>query len=101
VLRASRRDGAAPPFAPQRTVTFHYYDSGARQVALVGSFTDWQPVAMRERSPGIWFLTLPQPARGTHPYKYVVDGARWLHDPENLARIEDGYGGFYSLLEIV
>jgi hypothetical protein len=43
---------------------------------------------------------LPQPTRGSYAYKFVIDGARWVHDPENLARIEDGSGGFYSLLVI-
>ena len=99
VLRAAR-DDHAPPFAPQRTVTLHYYDKDARQVALVGSFNGWRPHEMRERLPGVWHITLPLPPRETHAYKFLVDGTRLIADPENTARIEDGYGGFYSLLTV-
>ena len=98
VLRAIQ--GGAPQFAfgPQRTVTFCYFDKDARHVALAGSFTDWHPLEMRARAPGSWILSVPHPRRGTYAYKFLIDGVRWVDDPENLARIEDGNGGFYSLL---
>jgi len=39
-------------------------------------------------------------ARGTHRYKFLIDGSRWLNDPENPLRVEDGFGGFSSLITI-
>jgi serine protease AprX len=89
------------PLSPQRTVTFHYYDCEARQVAVVGSFNDWLPYGyeLREYERGAWRLTIPLPSRGAHAYKFLIDRVRWIADPENSERVEDGMDGFYSVLE--
>lgn len=100
VLRAAHGGESNLAFGPQRTVTFSYFDKDARQVALVGSFNDWQPIDLRARASGAWTLSLPHPRRGTYAYKFLIDGTRWIEDPENMARIEDGGGGFYSLLAV-
>ncbi len=56
---------------------------GARTVALVGSFNDWDPTATplrAEASGGVWVVEVPlEPGR--HEYAFVVDGVRWLADP--------------------
>jgi 1,4-alpha-glucan branching enzyme len=68
----------------------------------VGSFNGWQPAGhtLQAHSPGVWQITLPRLPRGHHTYKFLVDGKRWTHDAENPARVEDGYGGFSSVLTI-
>lgn len=56
---------------------------GARTVALVGSFNDWNPSAtpLRAAAAGsVWVVEVPLPP-GRHEYAFVVDGARWLADP--------------------
>jgi serine protease AprX len=90
------------PRSPQYTITFHYYDKDARQVAVVGSFNDWLPYGyeLHQFEPGAWRLTVPAFARGQHAYKFLIDRTRWTIDPENPNRIEDGLGEFYSLIEI-
>ncbi len=90
------------PASPQRTVTFHYYDRDARQVAIVGSFNNWLPYGyeMQEVAPGVWRLTVPAFERGLHAYKLLIDRTHWIADPENPARVEDGQGAFYSVIEI-
>lgn len=91
------------PLSPQRTVTFHYHDKDARQVAIVGSFNNWLPYGyeMQEVAPGAWRLTVPAFARGLHAYnKFLLDRTRWAADPENPARVEDGQGAFYSVIEV-
>ncbi len=102
VLRAAYDDGATPERSRRRMMTLHYYGSDARQVALIGSFNGWQPGdgQMDRRLPGVWQITIPKPPRGMYPYKFLIDGARWIADPENPDRIEDGYGGFNSLLTV-
>ena len=82
--------------------TFYYYDPSARDVALIGSFNDWQRTdgEMVQIRPGLWEGTLDDPAPGTHRYKFLIDRSRWTHDPENPLRIEDGFGGFNSLITI-
>ena len=91
----------SPNTAPQET-TFYYYDPLAREVALVGSFNGWQSKdgEMVQIRPGLWESVLDVPARGTHRYKFLIDRSHWINDPENPLRIEDGFGGFSSLITI-
>ncbi|HJQ14349.1 MAG TPA: hypothetical protein VJ830_06325, partial [Anaerolineales bacterium] len=90
------------PNAARREVTFYYYDPSAHEVALVGSLNDWQTKdgEMVQIRPGLWEGNLDVPARGTHRYKFLIDRSRWINDPENPLRIEDGFGGFNSLITI-
>jgi len=91
----------SPHIAPKET-SFYYYDPAARGVSLVGSFNDWQTKEgeMVQIRPGLWEGVLDVPARGTHRYKFLIDRTRWINDPENPSRIEDGFGGFNSLITI-
>ena len=91
----------SPHIAPKET-SFYYYDPAAREVTLVGSFNDWQTKdgEMVQIRPGLWEGVVDVPARGTHRYKFVIDRSRWINDPENPLRIEDGFGGFNSLIAI-
>ena len=91
----------SPNVAPKEA-SFYYYDPVAREVALVGSFHDWQTKEgeMVQIRPGLWEAVLDVPAPGTHRYKFLIDRSRWIHDPENPLRIEDGFGGFNSLITI-
>jgi serine protease AprX len=104
-LRAAGAPLAGVPFSPRVTpvaVTWYCYAPGAQQVALVGSFNGWQPEPGRmwQSRAGLWQITQPTPPPGTHAYKFLIDGERWTHDLENPARVEDGCGGFHSLLLI-
>jgi len=104
-LRASGGILQGIPISPNitpREITFYYYDPSAREVALIGSFNDWQSHEgeMVQIRPGLWEGILDHPARGTHRYKFLIDRSRWIHDPENPLRIEDGFGGFNSLITI-
>jgi subtilisin family serine protease len=92
----------SPNIAPHE-ITFNYYDPSAREVALIGGFNGWQSNEgeMVQIRPGLWEGVLDVPARGTYRYKFLIDRSRWVHDPENPLRIEDGFGGFYSLITIV
>jgi serine protease AprX len=93
------------PISPNtalRETTFYYYDPGAREVALVGSFNEWQSRdgEMVQIRPGLWEGVLDAPAPGTHRYKFLIDRSRLINDPENPLRIEDGFGGFNSVITI-
>lgn len=91
--------GVWPPFSPQLTLTFYYFDPHAKQVALLGNFNGWQTRQhpMRPASPGLWEITIPATQRGEYAYQFLVDGDRLTHDPENPHRLEDGRGGFFSV----
>ncbi|MGH7466366.1 MAG: hypothetical protein ACRENP_00115 [Longimicrobiales bacterium] len=71
-------------------VEFHLPKTAASSVALVGSFTEWQPRAMTRAADG-WTLALVLP-EGSHQFAFLLDGLRW-HLPEGSPGIiEDGYG---------
>ena len=104
--RASRGVWNVMPFSPHLQdgqIHLTYFDPSNRagRVALIGSFNDWslQGYEMRSRSPGLWQISIPRPPVGNYAYKFLVDD-HWVHDPENLIRVEDGYGGFSSILEV-
>ncbi|HEU4830495.1 MAG TPA: isoamylase early set domain-containing protein [Gemmatimonadales bacterium] len=74
---------AAPTIADGSVVRFVIAAPGASTVALVGDFNAWNvgatPLQATERE-GVWTVTVPLPA-GRHEYAFVVDGVRWLSDP--------------------
>lgn len=85
---------------PQLFVQFRLQETGASEVRLAGSFTNWQPRHdLHETAPGIWTVTLALP-RGVHDYVFVVDGDRWVADPY-APRVNDGFGGTNSRLALL
>lgn len=90
------------PHISRKEISFYYYDPAARAVALIGTFNDWQTEdgEMFQIRPGLWEGVLEVPARGTYRYKFLIDHTRWINDPENPLRIEDGFGGFNSVITI-
>jgi serine protease AprX len=95
-------DEPLSPYADGSMIHFVYHDRRARQVAVIGDFNDWNPrmLAMGASEQGCWHALMPRPAPGEYHYKFLVDGDRWLDDPENGLKAIDGYGGFNSVLMI-
>ena len=85
------------PFVRGRVVTFYYHDvdGEAHTVAVAGEFNDWDPEAnpLVWQAPGLWSTRIRVDAPGRYSYKFVINGTRWVVDPENLNREPDGYGG--------
>jgi glycosidase len=84
------------------TVTLRAQDAGgARSAKLASSFTGWQgsAVEMVRDASGDFRATVELPD-GTYPYKFILDGSRWIADPRNPRRADDSNGGFNSLLPI-
>jgi len=84
-------------------VTLRYKPASAVQsVHLAGSFNQWSNTALpmhRDEASGAYFATL-QLAGGEYTYKFVVDKAKWVADPENSLSQPDGHGGGNSLLRV-
>jgi serine protease AprX len=84
-------------------ITFYYYDPSRKSVSasLVGSFNRWNPrgYALHSPSPGLWQISIPGLPGGRYRYKFLIDD-HWMEDPENPHRLEDGYGGFNSILDV-
>ena len=100
------RDGSAahvPVFASNsERVTFEYAPSGPtpKDVRIMGAFNGWsrssQPLTMGQN--GIWQTTLTL-QEGQHPYQLIVDGNE-IPDPTNPHRVDNGFGGFNSVLTV-
>lgn len=109
-VAAARRLFAGPlqglPLSPaisQTEIVFTYFDPTRQinKVSLIGNFNHWDPGQhpLFSPTPGLWQVAIPRLAPGIFHYKFLLDEG-WVHDPENPDRVEDGFGGFSSILEV-
>ena len=74
--------------------------AGAEQVAVAGSFNGWNPEQAPMRREGdVWVTALVLPP-GVHEYMFVVDGTRWVSDPQASEQRDDGFGNANSVLDL-
>jgi len=75
----------------------------AGSVSVVGEWNGWDPDRDRLRDPdgdGVWEIRL-RLRRGVEArYQFLVDGERWLADPRAPLKVDDGFGGTSSVLQI-
>jgi hypothetical protein len=75
-------------------VQFAFADPSAEFVTVAGDFNDWnaEATALRDTDgDGIWTgLIALRP--GLHKYMFVVNGERWVTDPEAERYVDDGFG---------
>lgn len=92
LLRRSRR----------QTVDFTYHpgDSSVQKVSLVGDINNWnsEKTTLTLQN-GVWKTSL-QLDPGNYPYQLVVDG-KWMLDPANPVKKDNGIGGYNSVLEVL
>jgi 1,4-alpha-glucan branching enzyme len=91
-------------------VIFRFEAPSARVVQLAGNWpeNDWLRgqaqtgsfqvgLMTDEDGDGTWERREVLPP-GRYQYKFVIDENNWKEDPNNPQRVDDGYGGFNSLL---
>ena len=101
-----------PPTASAEGMIFRFEAPSAKVVQLAGDWPENKWLAGQaqtgtflvgemkdEDGDGIWTRTEKLPA-GRYQYKFVIDRVNWKQDPNNPSRINDGYGGFNSLLDV-
>lgn len=99
-LIIGRETASVEPATQQVLTQFLLEAPEAQQVVLAGDFTDWQPVHTLTRTePGVWSVVVPL-APGVHNYAFIVDGDRWVPDP-NAPAVNDGFGGLNSRLAVL
>ncbi len=56
----------------------------AKEVAVLGEFNNWDPTeaAMRKLKNGSFTKTLELEAGQEYQFRYLVDGQRWINEPE-------------------
>jgi Glycogen recognition site of AMP-activated protein kinase len=79
---------------------FSYDSPTAQRVQLVGDFTNWQeqPINLQKRSNGMW-LTALRLQRGTHYYRFLVDG-QWCDDPECFLFVPNPFGSLNAVRHV-
>lgn len=111
VLLAWPRTRSAPADLPTETaagttatvyVQFVLKAPQARSVSVAGDFNAWQPATAELRDAdgdGVWtgFISLPA---GEHKYMFVVDGQRWISDPQAQRYVDDGFGMRNALIAV-
>lgn len=92
---------ANPPAARETQPTwFHYFDPGAREVFLAGTFNGWnkEGTRMLRQGGGEWTAELELPP-GRYEYRFVVDG-EWKDDPKAKAYTNNALGGRNAVREV-
>ncbi|TNF26961.1 MAG: hypothetical protein EP329_20230, partial [Deltaproteobacteria bacterium] len=91
---------------PCNAVTFRYSAPSATSVQVAGDFTTpvWDLAAapdMVKGADGVWTATVTFDFGQHVIYKFVIDGGTvWAHDPANPNTVDDGNGGFNSVLDV-
>lgn len=81
-------------------VQFVFVAPAAHQVSVVGDFNDWDSgAAPLSSSGGVWSGQFEVPF-GRHDYAFVVDGERWVRDPNAPQAPADEFGSGYSVLVV-
>ena len=79
---------------------FVLFEPQAVSVELVGSFSDWHPMAMRKiGDSGYWEINV-RLRKGQHRYSYLVDEKNSILDPTTVISEYDDFGGKNSVLSI-
>ena len=101
-----------PPSVTSQGVVFRFYAPSASVVQVAGNWpaNNWLAGQAQTGSfligemknpngDGIWTVT-EKLGPGRYQYKFVVDRTNWKEDVNNPNRIDDGYGGFNSLVDV-
>lgn len=83
-------------------VQFVFEAPGATSVAVSGDFNEWDRDVHRLEDldgDGVWTGRVPL-TPGIHEYMFVVDGDRWVTDPEADRYADDGFGNRNAVLAV-
>jgi len=84
------------------TFTLQADASQVKSIAVVGDFNDWDPdrnQLLDENGDGVWATTLKlEPGR--YEYMFILDGQKWVPDPEAYRYVRDGFGNKNAVIEI-
>ncbi|MFW5689442.1 MAG: hypothetical protein ACOC1U_07715 [Spirochaetota bacterium] len=108
-----RSPGEAEPSAPLASpaqpaehvirVEFVLEAPGATAVSVVGDWNNWDsganPLTDRDGD-GVWEATITLEPGGEYQYQFLIDDQEWIPDPSSPLRVDDGFGGTNSVLNI-
>lgn len=78
----------------------HMADNGETTVEIRGNFAPdgWSVGVPMTRTDTGWTGQVSVPWNVAVQYKFVIDGSTWKEDPKNPLKVDDGYGGWNSML---
>lgn len=82
-------------------VMFRIKAEDAKRVAIAGSFNQWdadKDILSGPDKNGEWSIVIPL-TDGRYEYLFLIDGTRWLPDPD-VSAAEDSFGGRNSVVSI-
>jgi 1,4-alpha-glucan branching enzyme len=84
----------------RKRVTFSIHAPDAREIAVAGTFNNWDPTArlLKRETGGKWETTFFLPP-GKYEYRFIVDGI-WFDDPRCTTRSRNQYGGENCIVEV-
>src|SRR5690242_6212669 len=94
--------GCKPPRVENGRLIFIFHDDNAHSVSVAGDFNGWSQVAapLKRNDSGLWATEIVVPGAGIFEYKFIINGRRWLEDPNNGMKTPNNYGGLNSVLVI-
>jgi hypothetical protein len=84
-------------------VEFELYAPEAGTVSLVGDFNEWDPSRNLFEDPegrGAWRVQVRVTPGEVYTYNFLIDGERWVPDPNATREIRDPFGGRKSVLSL-
>jgi hypothetical protein len=105
VLGGLSLSGAFPSLRDRNTVSIHFSIDApdASSVVLIGSFSDWSAdkgYRLEKAGLGPWELSVRLRKNEVYSYGFLIDGERWMADPQATEAVDDGFGGTNSLLRL-
>lgn len=68
---------------PKHKVTFTYEDESAKTVHLVGTMNGWDRTSTPFSKKDAKFELMVELSPGEYEYKFLIDGKKWITDPNN------------------
>ena len=94
--------GCKPPRVESGRLMFVFHDDSAHSVSVAGDFNGWSESAtpLKRNESGLWSTEIAVPRTGRLEYKFIINGQRWIEDPNNGMKAPNNYGGLNSVLVI-
>jgi hypothetical protein len=94
--------GCKPPRVENGRLLFVFHDDEATSVSVAGDFNGWSHIAtpLKRNSSSLWTTEITVPQTGRVEYKFIINGRRWLEDPNNGMKAPDSFGGLNSVIVI-
>jgi hypothetical protein len=80
-------------------VKFSFAAENVKSIKILGLNGDWKKaVIMTQKKDGSFSADVNLPKASQHQFKYLVDGSKWLNEPQADSEIANEFGGTNSLL---